>query len=461
MSSEAVIEAHGLGKAYLIYAKPQDRLKQMVLRWRKHYQEYWAVQNVDLSIKRGETVGIIGTNGSGKSTLLQMIAGTLRPNAGTLAVEGRVAPLLELGAGFNPEFTGGENVRLAGTILGLAPEQVDERYQAILNFAGIGDFINQPVKTYSSGMYARLAFAVAAHVDADILIVDEILSVGDAAFTQKCMRFIRKFKENGTLLFVSHDTASVNNLCDRAIWMDKGQIRAEGSAKDVSFLYQASLHEQSQDDSFSISGRRREIPRTKRDFRHEMIQNSDKRNLIEVFQFDPDAPSFGKRGGTITNVRIVGADGKELPVLEGGEDVTIEVTCRAGSAIDRPIVGFLLRDRLGQNLLGDNTDLTYANQNMAVQENQVFRAFFTFHMPYLPAGDYSISAALAEGTQADHVQHHWIDEALIFRCESSHASYGTNGLLGIPMQDIRIHIDSEPADSFAVDQELQCSRAAK
>lgn len=205
MSSEIAIKAQGLGKSYLIYAKPQDRLKQMILRWRKYYQEYWAVQNVDLTIRRGEAVGIIGRNGSGKSTLLQMIAGTLQPNSGGLSVEGRVAPLLELGAGFNPEFTGRENVRLAAAILGLTASEIHERQDAIIDFAGIGDFVDQPVKTYSSGMFARLAFAVAAHVDADILIIDEILAVGDAAFTQKCMRFIRQFKEKGTLLFVSHD----------------------------------------------------------------------------------------------------------------------------------------------------------------------------------------------------------------------------------------------------------------
>lgn len=448
MSSETVIEARDLGKAYLIYSKPQDRLKQMMLRWRKYYREFWAVQNIDLSIRRGETVGIIGRNGSGKSTLLQMIAGTLQPNAGTLAVEGRVAPLLELGAGFNPEFTGHENVRLAATILGLSPEQVEERYEAILDFAGIGDFIDQPVKTYSSGMYARLAFAVAAHVDADILIVDEILAVGDAAFTQKCMRFIRKFKEKGTLLFVSHDTAAVNSLCDRAIWLDKGQLRAEGPAKEVSFRYQASLQDGSEEDNFSISGRRRNIPEQRKDFRHDLIRNSDKRNLIEVFEFDPDAPSFGLRGGAVTNVRIVGANGEELRVLEGGEEVTIEVTCRARSPISRPIVGFLLRDRLGQNLFGDNTYLTYADRSIGVQENQVFRALFTFQMPYLPTGNYSISTALAEGTQTDHVQHYWLDEALIFRCEGSHVSHG---LIGIPMQGIQIHLESEETAPLAAD----------
>ncbi|UIK11670.1 ABC transporter ATP-binding protein [Rhizobium leguminosarum] len=259
MLSEIVIEATSLSKAYLIYSKPQDRLKQMFLRWRKYYQEYWAVQNVDLSIRRGETVAIVGRNGSGKSTLLQMIAGTLQPNGGSLRVHGRVAPLLELGAGFNPEFTGRENIRLSAFILGLTDREIREREESIVEFSGISDFVDQPVKTYSSGMYARLAFAVAAHVDADILIVDEILAVGDAAFAQKCMRYIRKFREHGTILFVSHDTSAVTALCDRAIWMDKGRIRAEGSARDVSLQYQASLQEEADGQTLSIEGRRRDV----------------------------------------------------------------------------------------------------------------------------------------------------------------------------------------------------------
>ncbi|MGY3576852.1 ABC transporter ATP-binding protein [Bradyrhizobium sp. USDA 4504] len=240
MSSEIVIEARGLGKVYLVYTKPQDRLKQMILRWKNYYQKYWAVQNVDLTIRRGETVGIIGRNGSGKSTLLQMIAGTLQPNAGSLAVNGRVAPLLELGAGFNPEFTGRENVHLAGSILGLTSDEVEKRYDAIVKFAGIGDFINQPVKTYSSGMYARLAFAVAAHVDADILIIDEILSVGDIAFQNKCMARLNLMREKGvTILFVSHDLSTLQMICDRAIWMDGGNIQLTGDPVAVSQEYHA------------------------------------------------------------------------------------------------------------------------------------------------------------------------------------------------------------------------------
>ncbi|HEX2020100.1 MAG TPA: ABC transporter ATP-binding protein [Aurantimonas sp.] len=411
----------------------------MLFRWRKYFEEYWAFQNVDLTIRRGETVGIVGRNGSGKSTLLQVIAGTLRPTVGSIGVSGRVAPLLELGAGFNPEFTGRENVQLSGTILGLTAEEVDERYQSIVDFSGIGDFIEQPVKTYSSGMFARLAFAVAAHVDADVLIVDEALSVGDAAFTQKCMRYIRKFKENGTLLFVSHDTGSVNALCDRAIWLDKGQVRAEGAAKDIGLAYQAALAEERDGGGFKIAGRRREAPKpAQRDFRHELLRESDKRNVLEVFEFDPEAPSYGKRGGTIVDVKFRGSDGADKPVLEGGEDVTLQVRCRAETNITGAIIGFYVRDKLGQNLFGDNTFLTYMDSPLDVAEGMEVVASFVFQMPYLPEGDYSVNAAFAEGTQEDHVQHHWVDDALIFH---AHGGHFRQGLLGIPMQAIKLSVE--------------------
>ena len=238
MSSDYAIEVSGLGKSYQIYDRPSDRLKQMLVRGRRRYfKEFWALEEVSFQIKKGETVGIIGRNGSGKSTLLQMICGTLNPSAGQVKVNGRVAALLELGAGFNPEFTGVENIYMAASLYGLSKSEVDQRFAAIVAFADIGNHIEHPVKTYSSGMYVRLAFAVIAHVDADILVVDEALAVGDAVFTQKCMRFIRKFKEKGTLLFVSHDMGSVLNLCERALWLHRGKIRQLGTAKDIAEAY--------------------------------------------------------------------------------------------------------------------------------------------------------------------------------------------------------------------------------
>ncbi|MVS97915.1 ATP-binding cassette domain-containing protein [Devosia sp. L53-10-65] len=438
-----MIDAAGLGKAYLIYAKPQDRLKQMLFRHKRYYTEYWAVQNVDIRIGRGETVGIVGRNGSGKSTLLQMIAGTLTPNSGTLNVTGRVAPLLELGAGFNPEFTGRENVRLSAAILGLSNAQIDEREPAILDFAGIGDFVDQPVKTYSSGMYARLAFAVAAHVDADILIVDEILAVGDAAFTQKCMRFIHRFKEHGTILFVSHDTGSVNALCDRAIWMENGQVRAEGDARDISLAYQASLHGEIDGRSFSITGRRRDMPRQRQDVRHEMISGSTKRNEIEVFEFDPNAPAYGAGGGQIESVEIADLAGHRLGVVEGGTEVRLTIRAVAREPMKHPILGFHLKNRLGQEIFGDNTYLDHAANPLMLEASEMVEAQFTFQMPYLAEGDYSLSAAFASGSQIDHVQHHWLDDALLFRCEGGHVRLGQ---IGIPMHSINLHkLNGTPA----------------
>ena len=204
---------------------------------KKYFSEFWALKDVSFEIRKGETVGIIGRNGSGKSTLLQLICGTLTPTNGSIQTNGRIAALLELGSGFNLEFTGRENVYLNAAVLGLSKSEIDERFDDIAAFADIGQFIKQPVKTYSSGMYVRLAFAVIAHVNADILVVDEALSVGDAVFTQKCMRFIRRYQENGTLIFVSHDTASVQNLCKSGIWLQNGMVEKIGTAKSVSEAY--------------------------------------------------------------------------------------------------------------------------------------------------------------------------------------------------------------------------------
>jgi lipopolysaccharide transport system ATP-binding protein len=434
MSSEIVIRAENLGKAYLIYQKPQDRLKQIFLRWKTFYTAYWAVQNVSFAIKRGETVGIIGRNGSGKSTLLQMIAGTLQPNSGTVVVDGRVAPLLELGSGFNPEFTGRENVRLSASILGLTSQQLVEREQAIIDFSGIGDFVDMPVKTYSSGMFARLAFSVAAHVDADVLIVDEILSVGDAAFAQKCMRFIHKFKENGTLLFVAHDPAAVSALCDRAIWMDKGQIRMDGSTKDVTFAYQAALRDELDGGGFTIKGRQKtERKPVQQDVRHKAIAESDKRNVLEVFEFDKEGPQYGKGGGEVSNVRFVDDANRTMPVVQGGEEVTLEIICKANVALGNPIVGFIVRDRLGINVFGDNTFHACHGQDYALIAGQSLKAHFKFMMPYLPPMPYSVTVALADGSMENYVQHHWLDEALIFTCANGPKR---TGLIGLPMHEI-------------------------
>ena len=256
MSRESAIRCRGLGKSYRIYRRPTDRLKEL-LPGPTYHEEFWALRGVDLSVARGETIAVIGQNGSGKSTLLQMICGTLRPSAGEVEVHGRVAALLDLGAGISLEFTGRENVWVSASVLGLRNEEIAQRFEAIVSFAGIGDFIDRPVKHYSSGMYARLAFAVYAHVNAEVLLVDEILSVGDAAFQQKCMRYLHEFRARGTLVFVSHDSAAVARLCDRVVWLERGMVRADGPTREVSRQYMAAMSEAAVEDAenFRIGGR--------------------------------------------------------------------------------------------------------------------------------------------------------------------------------------------------------------
>ncbi|MEF8770471.1 MAG: ABC transporter ATP-binding protein [Candidatus Accumulibacter phosphatis] len=243
MSSELIIQAQGIGKRYALFERPADRLKQLLFgRFRSYHQEFWALRGVDLAIRAGEVVGLVGRNGAGKSTLLQMICGTLEPTEGSLAVRGRVAALLELGAGFNPNFTGRENVYFNAAILGLNSDEVHKRMDDILSFADIGDFVDQPVRTYSSGMFVRLAFAVATSVDPDILVIDEALSVGDGAFARKSFDRIMGMKEAGkTILFCSHSIYSVEVLCHRALWIEHGRLRMQGPAAEVTSAYAASL----------------------------------------------------------------------------------------------------------------------------------------------------------------------------------------------------------------------------
>ena len=237
-SQDAAIILQDVSKVFEIYDRPVHRLLQMLCRGRRRfYRSFEALHHIDLTIRKGECVGIVGRNGAGKSTLLQIIAGTLAPTTGSVRTCGRVAALLELGSGFNPEFTGRENVFLNAAILGLSDAEIRARYDDIVAFADIGDFIDQPVRNYSSGMVMRLAFAVIAHVDADILIVDEALSVGDAYFTQKCMRFLRQFIATKTLFFVSHDVAAINSLCTHAIFLERGRIKSAGDPKQITELY--------------------------------------------------------------------------------------------------------------------------------------------------------------------------------------------------------------------------------
>jgi lipopolysaccharide transport system ATP-binding protein len=305
-------------------------------------------------------------------------------------------------------------------------------------------------------MYLRLAFAVVANVDADILIIDEALAVGDAFFTQKCMRFLRRFRENGTILFVSHDSSAVINLCDHALWLDAGRPRSQGSAKEVCESYLASFYESqappneprpdnggskgeiARPDSLDKVSKASASDASKRetvDPRLDFLNSSNLRNDLEVFSFNVDSSAFGIRSAQIQDVLLVDDQGRRLLWVLGGEQVTLQIEVHCSDEIFRPIVGFFLKDRLGQVLFGDNTFLTYMDAPLHVASENDFTATFTFRMPILPLGDYSFCVAVAEGSQHDHIQHHWMHDALIIK---SHATSITTGLVGLPMLDISL-----------------------
>jgi len=446
MSSEISIKVENLSKCYQIYEQPRDRLKQFVMprmqritgqATKQYFREFWALKDVSFEVKRGETVGIIGRNGSGKSTLLQMICGTLQPTTGSVTTVGRIAALLELGSGFNPEFSGRENVYMNAGILGLTKSEIDERYQAILDFAEIGEFIEQPVKTYSSGMYVRLAFAVIANVDADILIIDEALAVGDIFFTQKCMRFLAEFKKRGTILFVTHDTNSVMSLCERAVWLQSGDRKAYSDSKSVCQSYLAEYYASSA--PAKTSSKPKEQPQQKledyRDVRQDFINASVIRNDLEIFRFSDAGEKFGLSKAHVLDVYLGGASGEPISWFVGGELVELVVKVHAEVLLDQPIVGFLVKDKNGQHLFGDNTYLTYVDNAVIIDSGVEFTARFKFRMPMMPAGDYTIGVAVANGTQDNHVIHSWVHDAIAFK---SHSSSVSTGLIGIPMIDIEL-----------------------
>jgi lipopolysaccharide transport system ATP-binding protein len=443
-TTEYAIEVNGLSKCYQIYEKPSDRLKQMLMRGRKqYYKEFWALKDVSFKIKRGETVGIIGRNGSGKSTLLQMICGTLNPTGGEVKVNGRVAALLELGAGFNPEFSGVENVYMAASLYGLSKEEVDQRFDAIATFADIGDHIHQSVKTYSSGMYVRLAFAVIAHVDADILVVDEALAVGDAVFTQKCMRFIRKFRESATLLFVSHDTSAITNICQEAFLIGDGVVITSGTSKRVVEKYMEIIYQQTQDvDSINTPTNSQPLlvdnkldVSEYRDVRLDYINSTNLRNDIKIFKFDENLTEFGSGGVELSRICLLDTQDHPLLYAVGGEDVALEIAFKAMQDIENPIIGFTIKDKLGQSLFVDNTYIATIHENNFIEVGRTITARFEFRFPILPSGKYSISPAIADGTQESHKQLKWIHDAMIFEVITSSICLG---LVGLPMRKIAL-----------------------
>ena len=438
-TAEPMIEVRSLGKCYQLYDKPLHRMFQSLIGGGKRfYREFWALRNVDFEVRRGETLGIVGRNGAGKSTLLQMIAGTLKPTEGHATIHGRVAALLELGSGFNPEFTGRQNVYLNASILGLTRSETEARIGDILAYADIGDFIDQPVRSYSTGMVMRLAFAVVVHVDADILIIDEALAVGDAFFMQKCMRYLRDFRKRGTMLFVSHDASAVTSLCDRVIWVDHGTVRQVGDARQVMEAYiQESLVDRHGSPKAGAPARLQNLPAARAsqvDLRQDLLDRSQLRNDIHIFPFQPETSEFGQYKIRIVHASITNEHGRPVAVALAGESVTLRIELQAEEAVDNAITGFYVKNRLGQLIFGDNTAISHPG-DLPLAAGERLHASFQFVMPRLLPGDYFVALGVSEGTQDQHVVQHWMHEALRFGAVGGSM---TAGLIGIPMLDIRL-----------------------
>jgi lipopolysaccharide transport system ATP-binding protein len=460
MSFEAAIDVDSLGKCYRVYGAPHDRLKQSVIprlrrvidpavrllgrtiEERQYFAEFWALRDVSFTVPKGETIGVIGQNGAGKSTLLQLICGTLTPSKGTVNVHGRVAALLELGSGFNPEFSGRENVYLNGAVLGLNRRQIDERLSEILHFADIGEFIDRPVKTYSSGMAVRLAFAVIAHVDADVLIVDEALAVGDAYFQQKCLRWLRQYSERGTVLFCTHDTGAVMRYCRDAIWLEGGTLRACGPAKEVCETYLSTVNAKAA--GLAEASVRPAMRVWNEPSAADVAEESTLMQTISVFEFNELSASYGTGDATIVSVTMARADDTELSLVRGGEHVRVVVRAQAHAAIEDPIIGFTIKDRLGEPLFGDNTFAQYRNKQLRLTEGDAIEARFEFALPLVRTGSYSISAGIASGTLESHVHHHRMHDALFFKV---HSPFRNGVLVAIPMDAITLKVRPRDLDA--------------
>ena len=334
--SEFAIQVKHLDKMYKLYNKPSDRLRE-TLGFKVPVREHYALRDVNFQVERGETVGIIGTNGSGKSTILKIITGVLNPTAGEVKVDGRISALLELGAGFNMEYTGIENVYLNGTMMGFSKEEVDARLQGILDFADIGDFVYQPVKSYSSGMFVRLAFAVAINIDPEILIVDEALSVGDVFFQAKCYRKFEEFKKMGkTILFVSHDLSSISRYCDRVILLNKGVKLEEGSPKQMVDMYKQLLV--GQDPA-----------------KAEEKKEEQKESWSQQFQVNPNMLEYGTKLAEIVDFAVLDDKDRCTNTIEKGSSFRIRMKVVFHQDIQEPIMAYTFKDIKGTEITGTNT----------------------------------------------------------------------------------------------------------
>ncbi len=404
------IRIRSLSKKYPIYRRPSQKILEVLsLRRLQLHQEHWALRGIDLEVDPGTTVGIVGQNGSGKSTLLQIVAGILSQSAGACAVQGTVAALLELGAGFNPEFTGRENVYMNAAIQGLTKRQIDERLDDILDFAEIGPFIDQPVKTYSSGMFLRLAFSAAIHVDPDILLVDEALAVGDLIFQHRCINRIRRLRQEGkTILFVTHDLSAVTKFCDRAVLIDQSRLIMDDLPEPVVRRYQELIYERER----RMAGQG-----------EERLDISQDASLPLVGTIPYIHNRYGEGGAEIIGIILHSPDGKVLNQAAAGEEALLLISVRFKRDLKDVIVGFKLRDHLGVEITSSNT--AYEGLHLpAVRRQEKMTVAFRLRIPDIRPGSYSISPAVAQGNIWEHKIQDWIDNAYIINVLDTGLVYG-------------------------------------
>ncbi|EDY83421.1 ABC transporter, ATP-binding protein [Verrucomicrobiia bacterium DG1235] len=453
MKDNYAVICDSVSKDYKIWKNSSSRLKAPLwailgraFKTKKkdnpYYRTFPALSEVSFKLNSGESIGIIGRNGSGKSTLLQILAGTLQPTRGSVKTKGRIAALLELGSGFNQDFSGRENIYLYASILGFSKKEIHGIFDSIVAFSELEQFIDQPLKTYSSGMMIRLAFSVRIHLDPEVLIIDEALAVGDFYFVQKCTRFIRDFVKDKTLILVTHDLSAVQNLCERCIWLKDGHVMFDGRPKDAVERYLAHYH-----DSTSSAKKSNEeetnknilVEATNEDpekeyYDQRKMPSGDLRpNDWKVVLLEEPSDSYGSGEGEIVSCSLEDTKGRTLTGIVGGEIVRFIVTATSNTEIESPILGFNLKDRLGQYIFGENTYLANRYHTIDLLPSQQITATFEFRMPILHPGEYAFTAAFAKGSQESHQQIQWIHEALLIRSESPKTH---SGICSIPMLKI-------------------------
>lgn len=400
MYKNLAISVQGVSKIYKLYDKPIDRLKEAVsLTHKSYHRDFFALSDISFDVKKGETVGIIGTNGSGKSTILKIITGVLSPTTGTAEVSGNISALLELGAGFNSEYTGLENIYMNGTMMGFSRQEMERRMDDILRFADIGDFVNQPVKTYSSGMFVRLAFALAINVDPEILIVDEALSVGDVFFQAKCYRRMEEMMKNGTtILMVSHDMGSIIKYCDKVVLLNRGHFVAQGEAGKMVDLYKKILANQTDELAEALIEEKKEALGLPVE-----ATVSDKR-MKDRMNLNPEVQEYGDGRASFEDFGTLDARGNVTNLLLKGEMFTIRERIRFHAPIENPIFTYTLRDKKGTDITGTNT-LFEGTEIKPVKDGDVYTVSFRQKMN-LQGGEYLLSMSCTGYENGEHVVYH-------------------------------------------------------